>query len=45
MSKSGIITKQDTGKGNEAYYGILLLLKIYCSIEEFLNQIYEAALI
>ena len=31
MGKSGIITKKDTGKDNETYHDIIMLLKIYCS--------------
>lgn len=32
MGKSGIITKRDTGKDNEAYHDIITLLKIYRSV-------------
>lgn len=32
MGKSGIITKKDTGKDNEAYHDIITLLKIYRSV-------------
>ena len=32
MGKSGVITKKDTGKDNEAYHDIITLLKIYRSV-------------